>query len=543
MARGHVPSQARSSTRQRTEDRRPVRLKPHIPLSSRASSALQHDRSAGAGLTAGDVMSLQRTAGNRAVTGVLQRNGHGAANAQVPGLDPAAAAVRQSLDQICAAGEKVAWDLYRAVLEIQAAIANERYQRMSTDSDIQGVVLAAQNARAQAEQTFARLRAEGDQHLRAAQAEAAKDAPDQAALSRHISDLYNAADSAAQAMKQVSESAWKTALRAEEQGRLVAARYAFRAADQAEGVLDLPRPVVRITRANQQMDARTAIYNVGIDTAANTLGGGTYGNIITGVTLDATSGSTMANVGMASSAVLGPLAVLCGSINLAVDVAAVIKTTKRVEELERLRPLLADPNARAVASYAIEQKEKKQQHRVVSGSVAVAGVAAGIAATVTIGVATFGVGALVIGVFAASAGFGLLAYRIYRKSDRARKGKLKEFAKELVKTAADANADPADRDHARAVIRNLRVAPANDDFSQTNVRALRDALFRTAMSERDMMATALLHLLVNGRRSERRDATLLLSALKLDPDELSRLATNGQSGEAHGRIAGKLASW
>ena len=92
--------------------------------------------------------------------------------------------------------------------------------------------------------------------------------------------------------------------------------------------------------------------------SANTIGGGTYGNIITGVTLDATSGSTLANVGTASTLVLGPLAVLCSTIGLVLGVVGAAKSHRRAEELEKLKTVIADPHARAAADYALAQKEQ-----------------------------------------------------------------------------------------------------------------------------------------------------------------------------------------
>ena len=542
MTSDHVRSPGKPSGSPESAEHVAVRARGQGPATGTEQGLTAGGLRADLPAAAGRVLQLQRLAGNRAVAGVVQRNDDGKV-AAAPALDPGVGETHDTLQAICDAGEQVAWNLYRAVLELQAAVANERYGRMSTDSQIAGAVEAAAAARAEAVRLLQGHRQRGSTRWAAAQTEASKQAPDESAVDEHVTALHRHADDAAALVGEVAERAWRLALTAEENGRLVAARHAFDAADGAETVLQMRRPTVRLSRGRPEMGVVSAVYGVGIDTSANTIGGGTYGNIITGVTLDATSGSTLANVGTASTAVLGPLAVLCSTIGLVLGVVGAAKSHRRAEELEKLKTVIADPHARAAADYALAQKERKQKTRLVSSGVAVAGLAAGIAACVTLGVTTFGVGALVIGIIAALAGFGLLAYRIYRSSPAARKKKMKAFAKSMVKTATDTNADPADRDLARNAIATYGAAPASGDFRQTDIAALTTILIAQANSQRDLAAMGLLDLLVNGRRSQRRDAELVLTALGLDAAELLHLAEQGDSGEAHNRITAKLGSW
>ncbi|MPZ73194.1 MAG: hypothetical protein GEU74_08180 [Nitriliruptorales bacterium] len=485
-----------------------------------------------------DVLALQRDAGNRAVTVVLQRE-----KTKTTVLDPEIAAVDDNLQLFCGKGTDIAWDLYRAILQVQSDAANDKYGRMVTDSDIAGSVTAAHASHQQALQSFIRLRREGATHRAAAQSEAAKDTPDMLALNDHVLGLVELAEKAASQITSIANRAWDLAIQAEESGHLAAARHAFRAADGAEEVAGEQRPRVRLNTGRAPVDKLGLVYGMGIDTGANTIGGGTYGNALSIVGVVAKEGSSAANFSSGTGMVFAPLAVLCSSVALVLGVVGAVKSGRRKEQLELLQWQLADPRAREAARYAIEQKDKKRTRRWISSGAALAGLAAGIAGCVAIGITTFGVGALVIGLVAGAIGLGLLAYKIYRRSERARKSKMKAFAKSIVEAATDESADPADRELAREHIRALGHAPLSDDFTGISVRDLAATLSSRAESQREAAAEGLLDLCVNGRRSERRDAELVLAGLKLDPAELRGLAEGDKGEQALDMVKGKLASW
>lgn len=484
------------------------------------------------------VLGLQRTAGNRAVSTVLQR-----VDTKTEVLDPRIDEVGDNLTRFCDAGTEIAWDLYRALLQLQTDEANARYGRMSTDPEITRTVLAARDAHQRAVQSFANLRADGGTHLRAAKAEAAKDAPDAQAVTADTTALLRCVEDAARQITAVAERAWNVAIQAEEGGHLVAARHAFRAADGAEEVAQAERPLLRVHSGRAPVDALGVVYGVGVDAGANTVGGGVYGNALSVVGVVAQEGSIAAGLSSGTSMVFAPLGVLCSSVGIVLGVRGALRSGERKTQLELLQSKLADPHAREAVRYAIEQKDRKRRNRWISTGAAVAGLAAGIAGCVAIGVATFGIGALVIGVVAAAIGLGILAYRIYRKSERARQRKMKHFAKSIIATAVDTSGDPVDRDLARDHIRDLVGAPASGDYGTTSVSGLASALADRAASRRSATAEALLAMLLNGRRSERRDAGLVLEALKLDPEKLCALAEAGKGEAALEQVKGKLGSW
>lgn len=528
-----------SGARSSGSKRRPLARSATSPDRAGPSSlTIRRVLAAPADATPADVLALQRHVGNHAVTAVVQRN-----DTKATVLDPELPAVDDNLQLFCAKGTDVAWDLYRALLQLQNDAANDKYGRMTTDSDMVASVTSAQASRQQAEQAFKQLREEGKDHLDAARLEAAKDAPDLLALNDHVLALIERAETAASRITSIGNRAWDLATQAEESGHLAAARHAFHAADGAEEVAGQQRPRIRLHSGKAPVDTLGLVYGIGIDTGANTIGGGTYGNALSIVGVAAKEGSFATGFSTGTGMVFAPLGVLCSSVDLVLGIVGAVKSGRRKEQLELLQSQLADPRAREAARYAIEQKDKKRTHRWVSSGVAVAGLAAGIAGCVAIGVATFGVGALVIGLVAAAIGLGLLAYKIYRSSERARKSKMKEFAKSIIKVATDESADPADRELAREHIRALGHAPVDGDFTATSASALASALATRAASRRAAAAEGLLELFVNGRRSERRDAELVLAGLKLDPTELRGLAEDGMGEAALDKVKGKLATW
>lgn len=530
---------AHSGARSSDNKGRPLARSATLPNHAGPSSlTIRRLLAAPADASPADVLALQRHAGNHAVTAVLQRNG-----TKTTVLDPELPTVDDNLRLFCAKGTDVAWDLYRAVLQLQSDAANDKYGRMVTDTDMVATVTSAQTSRQQAVQAFAQLRQEGAAELAAARVEAAKNAPDLLGLEKHVLALVKRAETAASLITSIANRAWDLAIQAEESGHLAAARHAFHAADGAEEVAGERRPRIRLHRGKAPVDKLGLVYGMGIDTGANTIGGGTYGNAISIVGVAAKEGSFAAGFSSGTGMVVAPLGVLCSSVGLVLGIVGAVKSGRRKEQLKLLQSQLADPRAREAARYAIEQKDKKRTHRWVSSGVAVAGLAAGIAGCVAIGVTTFGVGALVIGLVAAAIGIGLLAYKIYRSSKRARKSKMKEFAKSIIKVASDESADPADRELAREHIRVLVHAPANDNFAATSASALASALATRAASRRAAAAEGLLDLFVNGRRSERRDAELVLSGLKLDPTKLRELAKDGKGEAALDKVKGKLATW
>lgn len=512
------------------------------------------------GGAAGLLLSLQRTVGNRAATLVVQRNHHdkgGVGLAEggkppAPQQGPAAPyeAEFEELEKYCATGTAIAWDLYRAILQLQAEVVHEKTSRMGgiADPAVVKAVTDGTAARAESESVFRDLRNHGSTALDSIKQKMQPKGGEPRSLAPppplpQVLALRQAKSAALTSISQVAERAWKTALVAEEKGHLVAARHAFKAADEAERILGLRKAPVDVRTGKPPSEAvHEVAYGVG-DTGVNTLLSGTYGNVVSGLSVHAAQGSTLSNLGTGSTYVLAPLGVLCGSIDLVLSVRGALSSTERESQLNQLRQQLADPKARQIATYAAEQKGKKVQHRWIMSGAALAGLIAGIAGCVALGVATFGIGALVISVIAAAIGLGLLAYKIYRSSKWGRAQKIKDFAKSLLKMASDRSADEGDRKLARQEITGLGITVHDDDFSAVDVNDLAALLTARKQSQREEMANGLLYLVVNGSRSERRDAEEVLKALKLDPEKLAQLVDSGQGVSAESEIKGKLASW
>jgi hypothetical protein len=463
----------------------------------------------------------------------------------------AAEAEFHELEEYCSTGTTIAWDLYRAILQLQVDLVHEKTGRMGGvgDPEVEKAVKAAGAARTESETVFKDLKSQGSAAMDRIKAKMRPkgDEPKGLAPPPPLEDVFELGKSVTAArtsIAQVSERAWSTALEVEENGHLVAARHAFKAADAAERILGRRKGPVNVRTGKSPSPGLVETgYGFASDTVVNTVFSGTYGNITSGLGLNAASHSTLWNLGTGTTYVLAPLAVLCGSIDLVLSVRGALSSRERKRQLNQLRQLLADPTARQIASFAAEQKDKKVTHRWIMSGAALAGLAAGILGCIALGVATFGVGALVIGVVAAAIGLGVLFYKIYRSSKWGKAHKIRGFAKSLIKMASDTSADEEDRKLARKEITGLGITVQNDDFAGVSDKDLAEKLTARKQSQRQEMANGLLYLLVNGARSERRDAEEVLKALKLKPEELVQSVEAGQGLSAESQIMGKLASW
>jgi hypothetical protein len=277
----------------------------------------------------------------------------------------------------------------------------------------------------------------------------------------------------------------------------------------------------------------------GLDTGVNLVLGGTLGNLMGGL---GSVSSTMGTVATGFGAIFGPLGMLCGGIDSALNIKSVLSTNERRRQMEELSEKLADPRARQLASFVAEQKERKFNRRLALTGSSLLGFAAGLATAVALGVATAGIGALALGVLAAAIGLGFLFYRMYRRSKRAQEKKMRAWAQSLVDAAQSAG-DQADRELAIEQIKKLHVWPSTGNPSDVDVTQLAKELESAAHNRREQSAESLLDMLINGSRSERHDAETILEGLKADPAKLIQLVENGNGKDAIAKIKAKLQSW
>lgn len=438
--------------------------------------------------------------------------------------------LRGDLRELCRTGEAIAWDLYRAQLQLIVDETHAEQGRMSAFGPGTAGLAQAQQQRTRAEQAFQALAAEGD---RVADAEGAEPG-------RAEAELASLLDETRAALRRIGDLAFRVGVKAEEDtGHIIAARHAFKAADRAEGAADERTRITvqELRQGTARGSAVEAVYSDAIDTGANTLVGGTAGNVMGGFGAVAAEGTTAFNVGFGAGAVFGPLAIMCSSIDLALNIKSAVTTAERRRQMGELSRTLASSQAREVAAYAADQKTKKLGRRVALSGAAAAGLAAGIAACVALGVATFGVGALAIAVIASAIGIGFLVYKMVRSSKWARKRKLGDLAAHLSQTALDPSDAEAQQLALHQIQANLGIGDVQD------VEAIKGRLLEIGMSRRDATAEWLVLLLVDGTRSERRDAELVLEGLKLKPKKLRGLVENDQGNQAIDLVKGKLSSW
>ncbi|TVR53713.1 MAG: hypothetical protein EA421_10285 [Gemmatimonadales bacterium] len=442
-------------------------------------------------------------------------------------------ALRDDLLRLCHAGGAIAWDLYRAQLQIMVDNTNAAQERMSAYGPGTGNVSEAAERRAQAVTAFRALALQVRTHAKNRISD-----PDQAAAA-----LEELGESVRVQMSEIAERAFRLGVKAEEEkGHIIAARHAFRAADRAE-IAAGERPSVSSAEVRRGGGRRSAqeiladdVYGTGIDTVANTVVGGTVGSIAGGFGAVASEGTLAFNVGFGTGAVFGPLATMCSAIDLGLNLRSAVTTAGRRKQMTELASTLTGAQGHEVAAYAAEQKQRKLERRVAMSVGAGIGLAAGIAACVALGVATFGVGALVMGVIAAAIGLGFLIYKIARKSKWAQTKKMEHLARHLSSAAQDSE-DPEAQQLALGQIGRLGVGDPSD------YRAIATRLGEVGMSRRAMTAEWLVLLLTSGTRSERRDAGLILEGLKLEPEKLRGLVEAGNGQSATDKVMGKLASW
>lgn len=441
-------------------------------------------------------------------------------------------ALRDDVLGLCDAGGAVAWDLYRAGLQLVVDETKQRQGRMSgLGPGTEGAGRLA-GERAAAEQAFRDLAA----RVRAVARQEAGRPDVGVAILRQVGDEVRAE------LRRIGDRAFVVGVKAESEGHIIAARHAFRGADRAE-IAAGEKPsasTADVRRGGGGRGAREVlagdVYGTAIDTGANTVLGGTAGNVASGFGAVASEGTLAFNVGFGAGAVFGPLAVMCSTIDLVLSVRSAVTTAERRRQMEELAGTLSGAQGREIALYAAEQKEKKLGRRVGMSVGAALGLAAGIGACVALGVASFGIGALVMGVVAASVGMGFLIYRIARKSKWARTRKMIDMARHLSQAARD----PDDAEAQQLALQQIRNLGLQDPADHRGIAA---ALAAQATSRRTLTAEWLVLLLTDGTRSERRDAALILEGLRLDPPGLRGLVESGEGARAVEKVAGKLASW
>lgn len=355
-----------------------------------------------------------------------------------------------------------------------------------------------------------------------------------------ITDLSSIDEQLGGALQTISDHAFDSARDAANQKDRALAAKAFSIADRAEAAASAPAPQM-LRQGTTDLDLVGTIYGDIIDTGANTVVGGIGGSVASGSYMIAQSSLTATTTALSAiGGVTGSLSVVLGAVDLALAIRGGVRSKKHEAALRELGTKTTSPELQKAAAYAADQKAKKVNRRIASGVLAGAAITAGVIGLVALGVATLGIGAVVAGLLVGGAVIGVLIYKYVHKRNK-RAVELSEMAESLVEDASKGKAE--DQLAARRFIESRGLAPADGNWGGVDRAALASALRKDGESRRGIMAGRLCELLVNGSRSERYEASQMLSALALDPAHLESLVKTGRSEQARQDVKDKLATW
>lgn len=297
-----------------------------------------------------------------------------------------------------------------------------------------------------------------------------------------------------------------------------------------------PRPTGHeATTLNDEVADAFGFFDTG-QTAVHGLGGG----ILSAATV-AAEGSFMAGVATGFGYVAGPLGILCGAIGIFLGLRVAWRGYHSEAELRKLVPTLTSDEAVRIAEYAAEQKRKKKWGGAIVATAGAAAVTAGVVGAIALSVATLGVGAIVLGIGAALIGLGIVLGKWVNRSQKRKRWPGKMAALVLAAAeAGDAQAFPAGL---MQLAVNVRTQREGSPERKKAMQELKSRCVSLAESKRVMTAQDTVSLLVRGTPLQKYDATLVVRALKLDPETIRSSVLERGEKTAASLVARKLKSW
>lgn len=268
--------------------------------------------------------------------------------------------------------------------------------------------------------------------------------------------------------------------------------------------------------------------------------GGLVGGILGAATIPL-QGTTAAAVATGFGYAAGPLGILFGLVGMALGVRAAWNGYHSEKELNRLIPGLDNTDVRKIARYAAEQKRKKKWGGAITTTVGVAAVIGGVVGIAALSILTLGIGAAILGIGAALMGLGVVIGKIYHHYKKRKKWR--DNMASLVLAAVSAGR--ADAFPSELMSLGAAVAPLAEGSSARKqaMKALTAGCVKFAESRRQLMANQTIEYLVHGSPAARYDVSMVVSALKLDPEDLRQKALDRGQKTAASLVARKLKSW
>ncbi|MCF8298333.1 MAG: DUF4157 domain-containing protein [Saprospiraceae bacterium] len=238
--------------------------------------------------------------------------------------------------------------------------------------------------------------------------------------------------------------------------------------------------------------------------------------------------------------IAGPIGILFGAIGMFLGIRAAWRGYSSEKKLKKLIPSLKQEKVKRIAEFAMEKKRKKKWGGAITAIAGAAAVAGGILGVIAISVSTLGVGAAIMGIGAALIGLGIGIGKLIHRARKRKAWKAKMAA--MVTEAVKNNESGAFPDNLMSLGRIVLDAK-DKKTKKTAQKNLEDGCVKMAESRRQLLALDSVRYLVSGSPGEKYEASLVMEALKLKPDEIKKVAVEKGENSAASMVARKMKSW